>query len=42
MKGTWFVVAGSGTGDLAGIRGEGDFHAELGQHADYTLNYWFE
>lgn len=42
VKGTWFVVAGSGTGDLAGIRGEGDFHAELGQHADYTLNYWFE
>ena len=42
VKGTWFVVAGSGTGELAGIRGEGDFHAELGQHADYTLNYWFE
>jgi hypothetical protein len=42
VKGTWFVVAGSGTGDLAGLRGEGGFEAELGQHAAYTLTYWFE
>jgi hypothetical protein len=42
VKGTWFVVAGSGTGELAGLRGEGGFEAELGQHADYTLTYWFE
>ena len=42
VKGTWFVVAGSGTGELAGLRGEGGFDAELGQHADYTLAYWFE
>ena len=42
VKGTWFVVAGSGTDDLAGLRGEGGFDAELGQHADYTLTYWFE
>jgi hypothetical protein len=25
IKGTWFVVPGSGTGDLAGLCGEGDF-----------------
>lgn len=41
VKGTWFVVAGSGTGDLAGLCGEGGFEAELGQHAVYTLTYWF-
>ncbi|MBM4279267.1 MAG: DUF3224 domain-containing protein [Deltaproteobacteria bacterium] len=42
VKGTWFVVPGSATGDLAGLRGEGGFEAELGQNADYTLSYWFE
>ncbi len=42
VKGTWFVVRGSGTGDLTGLRGEGGFEAELGKHADYTLAYWFE
>ena len=41
VKGTWFVVEGSGTGELAGLRGEGGFEAELGQHAAYTLTYWF-
>ena len=41
VKGTWFVVEGSGTGDLTGLRGEGGFEAELGQHAAYTLAYWF-
>ncbi len=42
VKGTWFVVPGSATGDLTGLRGEGGFDAELGQHASYTLTYWFE
>jgi len=42
VHGTWFVVAGSGTGELSGLRGEGGFEAELGQHARYTLTYWFE
>ena len=42
VKGDWFVVPGSGTGDLAGLRGEGGFRAELGQHAAITLDYWFE
>jgi hypothetical protein len=42
VSGTWFVVSGSGTGELAGLRGEGGFAAELGQRADITLDYWFE
>jgi Protein of unknown function (DUF3224) len=42
VSGDWFVVPGSGTGDLEGLRGEGGFTAELGQHASITLDYWFE
>ena len=42
VSGEWFVVPGSGTGELAGLRGEGGFTAELGQGADITLDYWFE
>jgi hypothetical protein len=42
VEGSWFVVPGSGTGELAGLRGEGGFSATLGQHASYTLTYWFE
>jgi Protein of unknown function (DUF3224) len=42
VSGTWFVVPGSGTGDLSGLRGEGGFRADLGQRADITLDYWFE
>lgn len=42
VSGTWFVVPGSGTGELTGLRGEGGFTAELGQRADITLDYWFE
>ena len=42
VSGTWFVIAGSGTGDLAGLRGEGGFTANLGEAADVTLDYWFE
>lgn len=42
VKGEWFVVPGSGTNELAGLRGEGGFQAELGQHAAITLEYWFE
>ena len=42
VSGTWFVVPGSGTGELQGLRGEGGFEAELGQGADVTLDYWFE
>jgi hypothetical protein len=39
---TWFVVPGSGTGDLSGLRGEGGFHGEFGKGSDATLDYWFE
>jgi hypothetical protein len=42
VSGEWFVVPGSGTGELAGLRGVGGFTAELGQGADITLDYWFE
>jgi Protein of unknown function (DUF3224) len=39
---TWFVVAGSGTGDLAGLRGEGGFAGDFGKGSIGTLDYWFE
>jgi len=42
VSGNWFVVRGSGTGALTGLRGEGGFTAELGQGAEIHLNYWFE
>ena len=42
VSGTWFVVPGSGTGQLEGLRGEGGFRADLGQGAEITLDYWFE
>jgi Protein of unknown function (DUF3224) len=42
VKGEWFVVPGSGTGELRGLRGDGGFTAELGQRASITLDYWFE
>ena len=42
-KTTWFVVPGSGTGDLRGLRGEGGFVAQHGQqHTPFTLDYDFE
>lgn len=42
VSGTWFVIPGSGTGELAGLRGDGGFTANLGEGADVTLDYWFE
>jgi hypothetical protein len=42
VKGDWFVIPGSGTRNLSGLRGEGGFTAELGEHASITLDYWFE
>ena len=42
VSGRWFVIPGSGTGELRGLRGDGSFEAELGQHASYVLDYWFE
>ncbi len=42
VSGNWFVVPGSGTGELKGLRGEGGFRANLGEGAKVTLDYWFE
>jgi Protein of unknown function (DUF3224) len=42
IKATWFVVPGSGTGDLSGLRGEGGFEGHFGKGSDATLDYWFE
>jgi Protein of unknown function (DUF3224) len=42
IKATWFVVPGSGTGDLRGLRGEGGFEGEFGKGSQGTLDYWFE
>jgi len=41
-KGAWFVIAGSGTGALRGLRGEGGFEAEHGKRGSWTLDYRFE
>jgi hypothetical protein len=42
IKATWFVVPGSGTGDLSRLRGEGGFEGEFGRGSVGTLDYWFE
>ena len=42
IKATWFVVPGSGTGDLSGLRGEGGFKGDFGKGSDGWLEYWFE
>ena len=42
IKATWFVVPGSGTGELSGVRGEGGFEGNFGKGSDGTLDYWFE
>ena len=39
---TWFVVPRSGTGELAGLRGEGGLEGDFGKGSDGTLDYWFE
>jgi len=42
VSGDWFVIPGSGTGKLAGLRGTGGFRANLGEGAQVHLDYWFE
>jgi hypothetical protein len=42
IKATWFVVPGSGTGDLFGLRGHGGFEGDFGKGSDGWLDYWFE
>ena len=41
-KAEWFVIPGSGTGDLKGLRGEGGFKAQRGEHGSIWLDYYFE
>jgi hypothetical protein len=36
---TWFVVDGTGTDDLRGLRGDGTMVAPLGPEASITLDY---
>lgn len=42
IQATWFVVPGSGTDDLSGLRGEGGFKGDFGKGSDGWLDYWFE
>jgi Protein of unknown function (DUF3224) len=42
IKATWFVVPGSATDHLSGLRGEGGFEGQFGKGSDGTLDYWFE
>ena len=42
IQATWFVVPGSGTGDLFGLRGDGGFEGQFGKGSIGTLEYWFE
>jgi hypothetical protein len=42
VSGDWFVIPGSGTEGLAGLRGTGGFRADLGEGAEVTLDYYFE
>jgi len=42
VSGEWFVIPGSGTGTLAGLRGTGGFRANLGEGAQVHLDYWFK
>ena len=42
IKAKWFVVPGSATGDLSGLRGEGGFAGSFGKGSKGTLEYWFE
>jgi hypothetical protein len=42
VKAEWFVVPGSGTGDLEHLRGEGGFTAQVGEHGLVWLDYYFE
>jgi len=41
-RGSWFVVPGSATGQLAGLRGEGGFVAKHEPPGEITFDYYFE
>jgi hypothetical protein len=42
IESRWFVVPGSGAGELTGLRGEGGFTGRFGEGSRATLDYWFE
>jgi hypothetical protein len=42
IKATWYVVPRSGTGELAGLRGDGGFEGAFGKGSTAWLDYWFE
>ena len=42
IEATWFVVPGSATDELTGLRGEGGFSGEFGKGSTGFLDYWFE
>lgn len=42
IQARWFVVPGSGTGELSGLRGQGGFAGDFGKGSDGWLDYWFE
>jgi len=42
VKGDWFIMPGSSTGQLAELSSEGVFRANLGEAAHIQLDYWFE
>jgi len=42
IEASWFVVPGSGTGDLTGLRGMGGFEGRFGEGSQGMLDYWFE
>ena len=42
IKASWFVVPGSGTGELSGLRGTGGFEGRFGEGSHGTLDYWFD
>jgi hypothetical protein len=42
IKASWFVVPGSGTDALSGLRGTGGFEGRVGEGSHGTLDYWFE
>ena len=41
-RSTLSVVPGSGTGELAGLSGEGRFEATHGPEGKFDLEYWFD
>jgi hypothetical protein len=42
IRSKWFVVPGSGTDELSGLRGDGGFEGEFGKGSRATLDYSFE